>query len=285
MTLLEAFQEQIRLAGREDEPRPGMVVDRDGPVRRTWMHDPVGFATVECPAGLGEDPDHWIDRQVDFFRGRGQELEWKTYDDDEPADLLDRLRDRGFEIGEDEALVLGEVAGLVRPVTATGIHLRQVEVDDDAAFGDIEALMEVVWGRRDGHTARLREELRAAPEGLDVLVAELDGRVVSAAWVRYSPGTDFCSFWGGSTHPTPAVAGSTAHSARSGPAWPRRGASPSSGSTAPRTRCRSSPGWGSRGSRRPCRRRSRSPDSRVRRPPLGRSPAGPRQSGVRGRAA
>lgn len=201
MTLLEAFHEQIRLAGREDEPRPGMAVDRDGPVRRTWMHDPAGFAMVECPAGLGEDPDHWIDRQVDFFRGRGQELEWKTYDDDEPADLLDRLRDRGFEIGDDEALVLGEVAGLVRPVTATGIHLRQVEVDDDAAFGDIEALMEVVWGRRDGHTARLREELRAAPGGLDVLVAELDGRVVSAAWVRYSPGTDFCSFWGGSTHP------------------------------------------------------------------------------------
>src|SRR5690606_1904808 len=48
---------------------------------------------------------------------------------------------------------------------------------------------------------------------LDVLVAEATGpmerdghrvdagQVVSAAWVRYSPGTDFCSFWGGSTHP------------------------------------------------------------------------------------
>ena len=233
MTLLEVFHEQIRLAGREDEPRPGMVVDRDGPVRRTWMDDPAGFAMVECPAGLGEDPDHWIDRQVEFFRGRGQELEWKTYDDDEPADLLDRLRDRGFEIGDDEALVLGRVADLVHPASPTlqdpkvlhssrpatsqdprvlqssgqgrggakGVHLRRVEVDDDAAFAGIEALMEVVWGRRDGHTARLREELRAAPEGLDVLVAELDGQIVSAAWVRYSPGTDFCSFWGGSTHP------------------------------------------------------------------------------------
>ena len=92
MTLLEAFHEQIRLAGREDEPRPGLVIDRDGPVRRTWMHDPAGFAMVECPAGLGEDPGHWIGRQVDLFRGRGQELEWKTYDDDEPADSPPEFR-------------------------------------------------------------------------------------------------------------------------------------------------------------------------------------------------
>lgn len=213
MSLLEEFHRQIRLAGREDEPRPGLVQDTDGPVRRTWSSDPTKFAMVECPAGLGDDPEHWISRQVAFFGGRGQELEWKTYDYDEPADLLDRLRDKGFEIEDEEALVLGEVADLLHPVTAKGVRLRRVEVDDDAAFAGIEDLTEVVWGRRDGHTADLREELRAAPEDFDILVAVATepmatgqhrvaaGQVVCAAWARYSPGTDFCSFWGGSTHP------------------------------------------------------------------------------------
>lgn len=221
MTLLEEFHRQIRLAGREDEPRPGLVQDRDGPVRRTWSQDPAGFAMVECPEGLGEDPDRWIDRQVEFFGSRGQEVEWKTYDYDEPADLLDRLRDKGFVIEDDEALVLGETAALVHPVEAKGVALRQVDADDDGAFAGIADLTEIVWGRRDGHAAELREELRANPDLVDVFVAEAIeflaggaeaaggaevpavevGQVVCAAWVRYSPGTDFCSLWGGSTHP------------------------------------------------------------------------------------
>lgn len=221
MTLLEDFHRQIRLAGREDEPRPGLVQDTDGPVRRTWSQDPAQFAMVECPAGLGEDPDHWIARQVDFFAERGQEFEWKTYDYDEPADLLDRLRGKGFAIEDDEALVLGEVADLLHPVTAKGVRLRRVEVGDDAAFAGIEDLTEIVYGRRDGHTKELREELRRSPRTLDVFVAEATepmetgaveagsmgadrveaGQIVCGAWVRYTPGTDFCSFWGGTTHP------------------------------------------------------------------------------------
>ena len=40
---------------------------------------------VESPEGLGDDPDHWISRQRDFFTGRGQAVEWKTYGYDEPA--------------------------------------------------------------------------------------------------------------------------------------------------------------------------------------------------------
>ncbi|WP_156466371.1 GNAT family N-acetyltransferase [Janibacter sp. Soil728] len=213
MTLLEHFHAQIRLAGREDEPRPGLVQDSDGPVRRTWSQDPTAFAMVECPAGLGEDPDHWISRQVDFFAERGQELEWKTYDYDEPADLLDRLRAHGFTLEDDEALVLGEVADLLHPVMAKGASLRLVEAGDDAAFAGIADLHEIVWGRRDGHTQQLRDELRRSPETLDVFVAEASepmeagghraevGQVVCGAWVRYSPGTDFCSLWGGTTHP------------------------------------------------------------------------------------
>lgn len=103
------------------------------------------------------------------------------------------------------------------------MRLRLVDVADDGAFAGIADLHEIVWGRRDGHTQQLREELRRTPGTLDVFVAEATepmeaepveagsveagghrvevGQIVCGARVRYSPGTDFCSLWGGTTHP------------------------------------------------------------------------------------
>lgn len=57
--LLARFHDQIRLARREDEPAPGIVLDSDGPVVRRYPQTPgTSYAMVECPAGLGDDPDH-----------------------------------------------------------------------------------------------------------------------------------------------------------------------------------------------------------------------------------
>ena len=77
---------------------------------------------VESPDGLGPDPaayDAVIARQRDFFAARGQQVEWKTYDYDEPADLGERLLRAGFVKEDDEALILGEAA----PLAAQDIRL------------------------------------------------------------------------------------------------------------------------------------------------------------------
>src|SRR5215207_5574255 len=79
--LLARFHTEVRLADRD--AAPGFVVDRDGPVHRTYPPNPTEHgAMVECPEGLGDDPDHWVARQVALFRRRGQRAEWKTYDYD-----------------------------------------------------------------------------------------------------------------------------------------------------------------------------------------------------------
>ena len=49
-----------------------------------------------APRASGDDPDRWVARQVEFFSGRGQVVEWKTYGYDEPADLPERLVEAGF---------------------------------------------------------------------------------------------------------------------------------------------------------------------------------------------
>ncbi|MPZ96376.1 MAG: hypothetical protein GEU96_16035 [Propionibacteriales bacterium] len=89
--LLDQFHRQIRLRGREDNPVPGIVQDTDEPVvRRYPERTGTSCCMVECPRGLGDDPGHWISRQVDFFTGRLERVEWKTYSYDQPVDLADR---------------------------------------------------------------------------------------------------------------------------------------------------------------------------------------------------
>ena len=200
--LLDEFHRQIRLSGREDEPTPGIVQDTDGPVRRRYPETPgASYCMVECPGGLGDDPGHWISRQVEFFTRRHERVEWKTYSYDVPADLTDRLTTAGFIPESPETLLLGEVGGLVHDVALPpGVRVRAVTSDADLAR--IDDLMRTIWGpdRGDGSLTR---EMRANPDALDVVVVEesADGPVLCAGWLRFSRGTDFASMWGGSTLP------------------------------------------------------------------------------------
>lgn len=200
--LLDEFHTQIRLPGREDEPTAGIVRDTDGLVVRRYPEQPgTSYCMLECPSGLGHDPRQAISRQVDFFTGRAEKVEWKTYSYDEPPDLADQLMLAGFIAQDPEALLLGEVSGLIHDTDLPpGVRVRAV--DSDLDLGRVETLMKTIWGpgRGDGSLAC---EMRANPDALDVLVAEEspDGPVLSAGWLRYSPGTDFASMWGGSTLP------------------------------------------------------------------------------------
>jgi len=202
LSLLDEFHEQVRLAGREDEPSPGIVLDTDGPVRRRYPERPhTSYCMVECPEGLGDDPDHWINRQVEFFTGRRERVEWKVYSYDQPADLPERLTRSGFVAEEVETLLLGDVDGLVHDVELpAGVRLRAVTSDADLAR--VDDLMKTIWGPDHGDGS-LTHEMHANPDGLDVVVAEEspDRPALCAAWLRYTPGTDFASMWGGSTLP------------------------------------------------------------------------------------
>ncbi len=206
--LLHEFHTRIRL--RDLDSAPGNLVDRDGPVHRSYPPDPtMRGAMVESPEGLGEDPDHWIARQVEFFRGRGQRVEWKTYSTDEPADLEERLVAAGFRPEEVEGLVLGDCADLVHDVELpSGVRIREIDSDED--WDRVRQMMDGVWGSETGWVnGHLKVEQREAPELLRAFVieegdpADLDaaptGPVLSFNILRLTPGTPFCGFWGGST--------------------------------------------------------------------------------------
>src|SRR5690606_32547204 len=95
--------------------------------------------------GLGDDPDAVIARQVDFFTGRGQSAEWKTYGYDEPADLPERLTAYGFVAEDEEALVLGEAEHLAQPVAISSRYAVRAASGDDE-WEQVGRLDEAVFG-------------------------------------------------------------------------------------------------------------------------------------------
>lgn len=198
--LLELFHTQVRLHDRD--AAPGFVVDRDGPVHRTYPPDAgEPGAMVECPEGLGDDPDHWVARQVDFFTARRQVVEWKTYGYDEPADLPERLVRAGFVADDPEVVLLGRCADLVHDVTLPdGVRLREITTDDD--WERVRVSADTVWGTQTSWVNdALRAEQRGDPDLLVAVAAEdaASAQVLSYGVLRLQPGTHFCGLWAGAT--------------------------------------------------------------------------------------
>jgi GNAT superfamily N-acetyltransferase len=98
-----------------------------------------------------------------------------------------------------ETVVIGVAEQMaVDPVLPVRVTLRQVH--EPADFARIAAMESAVWDDDFSWVAQdLQARVQAAPSEIVVLVAEADGRVISAAWLVFKPGTDFAGLWGGST--------------------------------------------------------------------------------------
>lgn len=141
-----------------------------------------------------------IREQTACFSTLGQPFEWKVYEHDQPADLVERLRSHGFEVDEPEAVMLLDLrevaAELLAPIPP---GLRRVARREDLA--DVRAVLSGVWEKNfDWIDDRLGSHLEI-PGYLSVFVMDADGQPVSTAWIYYHPGSIFADLWGGSTLP------------------------------------------------------------------------------------
>jgi GNAT superfamily N-acetyltransferase len=203
--LLAAYDAQVR--DRIPAPLPsGATVERDGPVvRLTGLWGPSGGGGFVCYRDLDGLDDAGIDeliaRQVHVFAERGERFEWKLHGHDRPEDLPQRLRAAGFVPEEEETVVIAPTAALAdEPSPPEGVSLRQVTARDE--LDRVAALESTVWG--DDHSSlaeALEAERDADPDGLVIVVAEADGAIVCAGWVRFEHETEFATLWGGATLP------------------------------------------------------------------------------------
>ena len=200
--VLQAFNAQVRQSTRPDGT--GAVLEQAGPVVRR-----VADSTQDGPGGSGvfwSDLDQGsagavIAEQVEFFGGQGKMFEWKLYDYDQPADLASLLLDAGFVPEEAEALMLAEVTRVPQQVKLPdGVRLERVT--DAAGIAALTGLHEDVFGKDEsGLRNALTEQLSAAPELIEMVVAMAGDQPVCSARIEFVPGTQFAGLWGGGTLP------------------------------------------------------------------------------------
>ena len=140
-----------------------------------------------------------IDSEIDYFNRLARSFEWKVYRHDEPADLLERLRQRGFTIGTEEALMILDLEALPPILMApfpAGITVRPV--NDERAIECFLQLETEIWGAsfttgeflRFNQNDPLRRDL--------AFIAYVNQKPAGMGRVTASSQTQFAGLWGGS---------------------------------------------------------------------------------------
>ncbi|RAN78040.1 GNAT family N-acetyltransferase [Bacillus sp. SRB_336] len=196
---LQAYDDQLRT---DAETPSALSVAVMGPLRLVTFAGGRGFITYRDLAGAGPaEVAGLVAGALAHFRANPEitDVEWKTRGHDHAPGLHEALVANGFVAGEPESIMVGPLEGLCAdaPVPA-GVTLRKVTSDADVrAMGAMadEAFGEPVNTRNaDALIARL-----ARGDGMELWVAEIGGRMVSAGRLEPVPGTDFAGIWGGAT--------------------------------------------------------------------------------------
>lgn len=195
--LLALYDEQLRTDAETPSARG---VTRLGPLRLVTFDGGRGFITYrdlggadaaavrDLVAGALEhyDADPAVDR-----------VEWKTRGHDTAPGLDEALREHGFVPQEQEVVVLGAAALLAVDVALPReVGLRQVTSEGDVRA--MSAMQDEVFG--DPVSPRYADALLrrlATGDGMELWIAEADGRIIGAGRLEPVAGSEVAGLWGG----------------------------------------------------------------------------------------
>ncbi len=148
-----------------------------------------------------DNADAIIREQLDYFARLGHNLEWKYYSYDTPKDLKARLIKHGFDVGEDDAVLILPVAHLPEQLTQPVTYdIRRITKVED--LEDVNRVQQHVWDEDlRPLTARLAYEMQRSPGFISIYIAYVDGIPASYGRIHFPRGNAFASLWGGATVP------------------------------------------------------------------------------------
>jgi len=195
--LLAIYDQEMRI----DLRLPEMIYEKTSRfVRDISLADNAGFIDH---SSLDEDcAEAEIEAQVAYFEARGMPFIWKVYDHDRPLDLCQRLAAHGFRIDQPNAFMILDLQDAPEYYERMALPVCVKRVDDREGIEAIVRLEEEVYqSPRAWLLRRLLHAWENWPERLSLFAVPQDGRLVTAAWVSYYPGTQFASLLGGATLP------------------------------------------------------------------------------------
>ncbi|MEU8154272.1 GNAT family N-acetyltransferase [Micromonospora sp. NPDC048986] len=197
--LLAAYDEQLRT----DAETPSAVsVTRHGPLRLVTFAGGRGFVTYRDLGGADADTiRRLVPEALAHYRADPEivRVKWKARGHDHAPGLHEALLENGFTADEPESIMIGEARLLaVDVLLPEGVTLRRVSEEVDVRA--MSAMQDEVFGNPvsdDMANALLRRLAR--DDGMELWVAEAEGRIVSAGRLEPLRGTDFAGIWGGAT--------------------------------------------------------------------------------------
>ena len=148
-----------------------------------------------------ETADEAIVQEIDHHRRAGVPFEWKVYGHDVPADLIERLRRHGFEVGAREAVLVFDLSE-PRPWADEPEIARVVRVERPDQVEIYRQVAEEAFGRDETRTAaQLSAALLAGSNEHRGFVAYDGDEPASAGRLYTHPDSHFAGLYGGSTRP------------------------------------------------------------------------------------
>ncbi len=200
-TLLRVYDDQLRT----DAETPGALsVTRLGPIRMAVFPGGRGFVSYRDLGGADAAAvRRWVAEVLEHFRTDPTvvDVEWKTRGHDVAPGLHEALVDHGFAPGEPESVMMGPAAGLAVDVPLPDeVTLRRLT--HEAEVREMSAMADEAFG--DPISTRRAEDLLfrlSRDDGMELWVAEAEGKMVSSGRLEPVPGTDVAGVWGGATLP------------------------------------------------------------------------------------
>ena len=200
--LLAAYDEQLR---GDSEVTPGaMSVTRHGPLYLVTFDGGRGWITYRDLGGAdAAGIRRLVAAALDHYRADPAitKVEWKSRGHDVAPGLHEALVEHGFVPEQPESIMIGEARSLAVDVRLPdGVTLRQVTEEPDVRA--MSAMADEVFGEPvDPRTPDVLMKRLVRDPGMEIWVAEADGRIVCAGRLERVAGTEFAGLWGGATRP------------------------------------------------------------------------------------
>jgi hypothetical protein len=196
---LTAYDEQLRT---DAETSTAISVTRLGPLHLATFPAGRGFVTYRDLGGADAPAiSRLVAQALASYRDDPEisRVEWKTRGHDHAPGLPEALLEHEFVADEQESIMIGEAQRLAIEVPLPeGVALRRVTEEPDVRA--MSAMQDEVFGDpvsdEMGNAMLQRLSLK---DGMELWVAEIDGRMVSAGRLEPVAGTEFAGIWGGAT--------------------------------------------------------------------------------------
>ena len=131
-----------------------------------------GYCQVLANGSLECIADEIIEREIAYHRSIGRSFEWKLFSTDLPADLLDRLVARGFEVGIKEVVCAVDLANYFREGDP---DIRVERVSNESQLNDFRSVAEEVFGKDFSFTTGVLAKCLADGSDAEVGFVAYDG--------------------------------------------------------------------------------------------------------------